>query len=280
MTESHAVVTSDPLPVVTADLLQMTQLLQNLVANAVKFHGPRSPKIHVGAQRKERAWEIHVRDNGIGIDPQYFDRIFLIFQRLHTRTQYKGTGIGLAVCKKIVERHGGKIWVESVPGDGIDFLLHHSRQRRSGMSPIQTRPIQILLVEDSPSDAKLTISALKLAKVANELHHVEDGVQAMEFLKRQGKYEKSPRPDLILLDLNLPRKDGREVLEELKEDPNFTNIPVIVLTTSSAEKDVLRSYKLHCNCYVTKPVNFDRFLECVRSIEHFWLSVVVLPTKE
>jgi two-component system response regulator len=148
------------------------------------------------------------------------------------------------------------------------------------MSPIQTRPIQILLVEDSPSDAKLTISALKLAKVANELHHVEDGVQAMEFLRRQGKYEKSPRPDLILLDLNLPRKDGREVLKEMKEDPKFTNIPVIVLTTSNAEKDVLQSYQLHCNCYVTKPVNFDRFLECVRSIEHFWLSVVVLPTKD
>jgi two-component system response regulator len=148
------------------------------------------------------------------------------------------------------------------------------------MSPIQTRPIQILLVEDSPSDAKLTISALKLAKVANELHHVEDGVQAMEFLRRQGKYEKSPRPDLILLDLNLPRKDGREVLKEMKEDPEYTNIPVIVLTTSNAEKDVLHSYQLHCNCYVTKPVNFDRFLECVRSIEHFWLSVVVLPSKE
>jgi two-component system, chemotaxis family, response regulator Rcp1 len=148
------------------------------------------------------------------------------------------------------------------------------------VSPLQTRPIQILLVEDSPSDAKLTISALKLAKVANDLHHVEDGVEAMEFLKRQGRYEKSPRPDLILLDLNLPRKDGREVLEEMKENPDFSSIPVIVLTTSSAEQDVLRSYQLHCNCYVTKPVNFDRFLECVRSIEHFWLSVVVLPVKE
>ena len=148
------------------------------------------------------------------------------------------------------------------------------------MSPLQTRPIQILLVEDSPSDAKLTISALKLAKVANELHHVDDGVEAMEFLKRRGKYEKSPRPDLILLDLNLPRKDGREVLEEMKENADFSSIPVIVLTTSSAEQDILRSYQLHCNCYVTKPVNFDRFLECVRSIEHFWLSVVVLPVKE
>jgi two-component system response regulator len=148
------------------------------------------------------------------------------------------------------------------------------------MSPIQARPIQILLVEDSPSDAKLTISALKLAKVANELHHVEDGVQAMEFLGRQGKYEKVPRPDLILLDLNLPKKDGREVLKEMKEDSKYCNIPVIVLTTSNAEQDVLHSYQLHCNCYITKPVNFDRFLECVQSIEHFWLSVVVLPTRD
>jgi len=124
ITESQAAITNDPLPVVTADLLQMTQLLQNLVANAVKFHGPLSPEIHIGAQRKERAWEIYVRDNGIGIDSQYFDRIFLIFQRLHTRTQYKGTGIGLAVCKKIVERHGGKIWVESVPGQGSTFCFN------------------------------------------------------------------------------------------------------------------------------------------------------------
>jgi two-component system, chemotaxis family, response regulator Rcp1 len=148
------------------------------------------------------------------------------------------------------------------------------------MNGNRTRPIQILLVEDSPSDAKLTMSALKLAKVANELHHVEDGVLAMEFLGRKGKYSQAPRPDLILLDLNLPRKDGREVLEELKADPEYNTIPVIVLTTSSAENDILRSYQLHANCYVTKPVNFDRFLECVRSIEQFWLSVVVLPGKE
>ncbi len=121
--ESNAVVESDPLPVVNADPLQMAQLFQNLVANAIKFHGSRPPKVHIGAQRKERAWEMHVRDNGIGIEPQYFERIFMIFQRLHTRTQYKGTGIGLSVCKKIVERHGGKIWVESAPGEGSTFYF-------------------------------------------------------------------------------------------------------------------------------------------------------------
>ena len=142
------------------------------------------------------------------------------------------------------------------------------------------RPIQILLVEDSPTDAKLTLTALNLGKVANQVTHVEDGVQAMEFLQRQGKFKQAPRPDLILLDLNLPRKDGREVLEELKADPKFNTIPVVVLTTSKAEQDVLRSYQLHANCYITKPVNFEQFLEVIKSIEHFWLSVVVLPAKE
>ncbi|MGA2506445.1 MAG: response regulator [Chitinispirillaceae bacterium] len=145
------------------------------------------------------------------------------------------------------------------------------------MSATQVRPIRILLVEDSETDAKLTLTALKQAKVANEVSHVEDGVQAMEFLKHQGNYAGSQRPDLVLLDLNLPRKDGREVLEELKGDPDLRSIPVVVLTTSKDEQDVLRSYQLHANCYITKPVNFDRFLEVVQSIEHFWLSVVVMP---
>jgi len=145
------------------------------------------------------------------------------------------------------------------------------------MNPISIRPIQILLVEDSPSDAKLTLAALKMAKVVNQVSHVEDGVEAMEFLRRQGKFTQAERPDLILLDLNLPRKDGREVLEELKADPDFQMIPVVILTTSQAEQDIIRSYKLHANCYITKPVNFERFLEVVQSIENFWLTVVELP---
>ena len=145
------------------------------------------------------------------------------------------------------------------------------------MNPRSVRPIQILLVEDSPSDAKLTLAALKLAKVVNQVSHVEDGVEAMEFLRRQGKFAQAERPDLILLDLNLPRKDGREVLEELKADPDLQMIPVVILTTSQAEQDIIRSYKLHANCYITKPVNFERFLEVVQSIENFWLTIVALP---
>ena len=145
------------------------------------------------------------------------------------------------------------------------------------MIKTEVRPIQILLVEDSPSDAEFTIEALKEAKVRNHLSLVEDGVQAMEFLRRQGKYAQAPRPDLIMLDLNLPRKDGREVLAELKADANLKMIPVVVLTTSRAEEDVLRAYQLHANCYITKPVDFQQFLSVVRSIESFWLYVVTLP---
>ena len=143
--------------------------------------------------------------------------------------------------------------------------------------PLRERPIEILLVEDSPSDAQLAIEALQTAKIANRLSRVEDGVEAMQFLRRQGPYREAPRPDLILLDLNLPRKDGREVLEELKTDPQLKQIPVVVLTTSRAEQDVLRSYALHANCYITKPVDFAQFMEVVKSIEHFWLAVVTLP---
>ena len=139
------------------------------------------------------------------------------------------------------------------------------------------RPIEILLVEDSPSDTELTVEALREAKLRNHLSIVEDGVQAMEFLRREGQFTRAPRPDVILLDLNLPRKDGRQVLAEIKADDQLKAIPVVVLTTSRAEQDVLRAYQLNANCFITKPVDFDQFLEVVRAIESFWLCVVTLP---
>jgi two-component system, chemotaxis family, response regulator Rcp1 len=138
-------------------------------------------------------------------------------------------------------------------------------------------PIELLLVEDSEPDVRLTIEALREAKVKNRLWVVNDGVQALEFLRRQGRYADAPRPDLILLDLNLPRKDGRQVLTEIKNDPALKCIPVVVLTTSKSEEDILRAYQLHANCYITKPVDFNRFMEVVKSIESFWLTVVTLP---
>jgi CheY-like chemotaxis protein len=138
--------------------------------------------------------------------------------------------------------------------------------------------ISVLLVEDDPGDVVLIREAFEDNKVYNRLHVVSDGVQALEFLRNEGEYADAPRPDLVLLDLNLPRKDGREVLAEVKGDPGLHTIPVVVLTTSEAEEDILRSYDLHANAYVTKPVDFERFIEVVRQIDDFFVSVVKLPT--
>ena len=138
-------------------------------------------------------------------------------------------------------------------------------------------PVEILLVEDNAGDVRLTREALREGKVYNNLHWAKDGVEALEFLRREGKYTEVPRPDIILLDLNLPKKDGREVLAEIKVDDQLKQIPVVVLTTSKAEEDILRSYALHANCYITKPVDLDKFILVVKSIDRFWLTVVTLP---
>lgn len=138
-------------------------------------------------------------------------------------------------------------------------------------------PVEILLVEDNPGDYRLTLEALREGKVYNNLHWAQDGVAAIDFLKRRGAHAAAPRPDIILLDLNLPKKDGREVLVEIKGDGDLRAIPVVILTTSKAEEDVLKSYDLHANCYVTKPVDLDKFIVVVQSIDRFWLTVVTLP---
>jgi chemotaxis family two-component system response regulator Rcp1 len=145
-------------------------------------------------------------------------------------------------------------------------------------SAFNSRAVEILLVEDNPGDARLTQEALKEGKIRNNLHHVADGVDALAFLRRQGRWSPAPIPDIVLLDLNLPRKDGREVLAEMKADSVLKSIPVVVLTTSEAEQDVLASYELHANCYITKPVDLDKFISIVRAIESFWLAIVKLPT--
>lgn len=145
------------------------------------------------------------------------------------------------------------------------------------MKATRGRAIQILLVEDSPGDVRLTEEIMRDAKIANDLHVVTDGEDAMDFLRGIGAHADAPRPDVMLLDLNLPRKDGREVLAEIKADPVLRRIPVIVLTTSSADEDVLHSYDLNANCYITKPIDLDEFISVVRSIEDFWLSIVRLP---
>jgi two-component system, chemotaxis family, response regulator Rcp1 len=141
------------------------------------------------------------------------------------------------------------------------------------------KPIDILLVEDNPGDIRLTLEAFKEGKCTNNLHVVKDGEAAMQFLRKQDRYSDAPRPDLILLDLNLPKRDGRSILQEIKTDSDLKRIPVVILTTSKAEEDILRTYNLHANCYITKPVDIEEFITITRSIENFWLSIVKLPDR-
>jgi CheY-like chemotaxis protein len=145
---------------------------------------------------------------------------------------------------------------------------------------IKPKAIDILLVEDNAGDVRLTREALKEGKVLNTLHVVEDGIEALLYLRHEGQYAEAPHPDIILLDLNLPRKDGRELLADIKTDPNLKRIPVVILTTSKAEEDILKTYNLHANCYIAKPVDLNRFIEVVKSIEEFWFTIVKLPPNE
>jgi chemotaxis family two-component system response regulator Rcp1 len=140
------------------------------------------------------------------------------------------------------------------------------------------KPVEMLLVEDNPGDARLAIEALKDAKVHNNLSWVQDGVEAIAFLRREGAYSDAPRPDVILLDLNLPKKDGREVLADVKADEDLRRIPVVILTVSGAEEDIVKTYNLHANCYIRKPIDLDQFIKVVKAIKDFWLSIVILPT--
>jgi two-component system, chemotaxis family, response regulator Rcp1 len=144
----------------------------------------------------------------------------------------------------------------------------------------ERRPIDILLVEDNPGDVRLTKEALRDAKVLNEIYVARDGVEAMQFVHNEGSFSNAPMPDLILLDLNLPKKDGREVLSEIKKDPKLKHIPVVVLTTSKADEDIVRTYNLHANAYITKPVDLNRFVEIMHALEEFWFTIVKLPPKE
>ncbi len=139
------------------------------------------------------------------------------------------------------------------------------------------KAVEILLIEDNPGDVRLTFEALKESKIINNLQVVEDGIEALSYLKKNGIYKDKPRPDLIILDLNLPKKDGREVLGEIKSEDSLKQIPIVILTTSEAEEDIIKSYELHANCYITKPVNMEQFIKVVKSVGDFWFSIVMLP---
>ncbi len=262
--ESEATFELDRLPRVAVQRLHLIQLFQNMVSNAIKYRGTEPPLISITAEENATQWLFSVRDNGIGIDHKYANKIFDMFARLHGKSQYPGTGMGLAICKRIVTSHGGNIWVESTPGDGSIFfftLPAIEKVRRKAMKD----NIEILLVEDTPSDARLTQEALKRSDLKYEMHVVNDGEEAMEHLIRL-KESHQDLPDVILLDLNMPRKNGHEVLAEIKNDSVLRAIPVVLLTVSENDEDVLEALKLKMNYYIAKPVSAPKLTALLSSI--------------
>ncbi len=226
------------LPDVCGDRALLISLWQNLIANSVKFHAEdAAAEILIDAvlDPDQREWQFSVADNGIGIEPRFAEKIFVIFQRLHGRDRYPGTGIGLALCQKIVDFHGGRIWLDTTYQGGARICFTLPVVGREGGRMIEVTPsarIDLLLVEDDPGDAMMTREALSNAKVLHDLHVVDNGEAAIAFLRQEPPYADAPRPDLIFLDLNLPRVDGREVLAFVKGDPSLRRIPLVVLTTS------------------------------------------------
>ena len=208
--DKGALVTHDPLPNVVADDMQLVQLFQNLIGNAIKYQSSGVPKVHISAAKNGgKRWTFSVKDNGLGIDPQYFEKIFGMFQRLHKREEFAGTGIGLAICKKIVERHGGSISVESAARARVHVSICLGGSERKLMKIDRRRwyAHRSSLVEDSPGDVRLTQEAFRDANKAIHLHVASDGVEAMAFLRQEGVHAHAPRPDLILLDLE-PSQNG------------------------------------------------------------------------
>ncbi len=295
--QSDATLDIDALPTIDGDQVQLGQLFQNLLSNALKFQRPDvTPVVRIYAEDlDETNVQLFVQDNGIGFDEKYLDRIFTIFQRLHGRVEYEGTGVGLAVCRKIVERHGGTISARSAPGEGATFLvtlprshpevlgirssLHPARARGSGVT-VPPRPIVIVLADDDPDDCMLAQEALEESRLANELHVVGDGEELLAYLRHENGYaepDKAPRPCLILLDLNMPRKDGREALREIKADPALRSIPIVVLTTSRAEEDIYRTYDLGVSSFISKPVTFEGLVDVMKVLGRYWFEIVELP---
>ncbi|MDX1522466.1 MAG: ATP-binding protein [Anaerolineae bacterium] len=277
--EGQAQVTWDSLPTVTADRSQLTQLLRNLVSNGIKYRGEAPPRVHIAAELAPAAadmgetegsageeWRFSVRDNGIGIAPEHYERIFLMFKRLHHRSEYPGTGIGLAICQKIVERHGGRIWVESEPGNGsiFYFTLPNMKKEASKMAQGKsegeaTNSLEVLLVEDNPGDVEITRRILAGSKFDVNMNVAEDGEVAMAYLRQEGEFAHKPGPDLILLDLNMPKKDGYQVLEELRADPALQELPVMVLTSTAAERENLYEQGIRPNSFCKKPLDLFQF---------------------
>jgi chemotaxis family two-component system response regulator Rcp1 len=225
-------------------ITQIIRLFQILLADAVNFSSKENPKIQVSAKDSGEEWQCSVQHYSIGMEPRNAERVF------------PTAACGSAVCKTVVERHGGSI--------GMELSM-------------QTKPAEILLIEDNPGDVELILEALQHGQGLNRISVATDGEAAMSFLNRLPGFEDSPRPDLILLDLNLPNKNGFEVLTEIRNHQEVGRIPVVIVTSSESGRDILKSYDVRANCFISKPVDVDEFLNVIRTVGEFWLSVVRLP---
>lgn len=263
--ETEATFDIGDMPEVAVEHTLMVQLFQNLISNGIKYRGTSSrPHITIQAEQNLGRWMFSIRDNGIGIDPKYSDTIFDMFARLHSKSEYPGTGMGLAICKKIVSSHGGNIWVESKPGEGSIFMFTLPTIKKARRATMK-EGIQILLVEDTPSDVRLTQEALKRSDLKYDLTVCHDGVEAMEYLQKL-KSSDSHLPDIILLDLNMPKKNGHQVLEEIKADALLRSIPVVLVTVSERDEDVWDALKTKMNYYVAKPITAQKLSVLLKSI--------------
>ncbi len=256
------------LPTVAVERTQLVQLFQNLISNSIKYQSSEKPSIHISAEEMSGWWLFSVRDKSIGIDPIHYDKIFDMFSRLHGTSKYAGTGMGLAICKKIVNSYGGRIWVESKSGEGSIFSFTLPSVKMIAKKKINTH-LDILLVEDSTADIRLTKEALRRSGLDYKLEVVNDGAEAMSYLNGLKESSEKCLPGIILLDLNMPNKNGHDVLAEIKDDPDLKQIPVVLLTVSEREEDIIAALKLKMNYYLAKPVTTQKItalLKCFHEL--------------
>lgn len=255
--EAGATVTSEALPSVPVHRAHLQQLLQNLVGNAIKYRSPdRQPIVHVSAEYKGGSWIFSIADNGIGIDPKYHTKIFGIFKRLHSHEQYSGTGIGLAICQRIVDRHRGRIWVESQLGQGSTFRFSIPCER-----PNASSLTHILIVEDNTADVFLVREAIDATQLHTDIQVAKDGEQATEFFDEIDRDELANPPGLIILDMNLPKKNGHEVLAHLRRSRRCAETPVIVISTADTAKDREQVAGFGVSRYLRKPSEYSDLLK-------------------
>lgn len=266
ITAAGAEVVVGELPEVAADSIKIEQVVRNLVANALKFsrEGVR-PKVSIRAVRTGRAWRITVSDEGIGIEPRHGDRVFEMFQRLHSRDRFPGTGVGLTICRRIVDRHGGRIWFEPNEPTGTRFHFTIPDRQRAARETVY-----VLLVEDNPGDVLLMRQGLATWNEATEVHVATDGEDALAFLRREGAHSDAPVPDLVVLDVNLPRLKGDEILARMRSDPMLEKVPVAVMSSSLNEGRIAAAYDALTTCFVLKPMDVSEYRAAVRSLERFW----------